>query len=54
MKHISLIAVLAFALACGGASSDLAPPPPTGPMAGPGTTTAPDGVSIAYTVAGSG
>ena len=55
MKHISLIAVFAFALACGGSPQEVPPPPvPAGPVAGPGTAFAPDGVSIAYTVAGSG
>ena len=55
MKHFSLIAVFAFALACGGSSPDVPTAPvPAGPAAGPGVATAPDGVSIAYTVAGSG
>jgi len=55
MKHISLIAVFAFALACGGSSPDVPTAPvPAGPVAGPGTAFAPDGVAIAYTVAGSG
>ena len=55
MKHISLIAVLAFTLACGGSPQEApSPPVPAGPVAGPGTVTAPDGVSITYTVAGSG
>ena len=55
MKHISLITVLAFALACGGSPQEApSPPVPTGPAAGPGVATAPDGVSIAYTVSGEG
>ncbi len=53
MKHISLIAVFAFALACGGSPQE-ASPAPDGPAAGPGIATAPDGVAIAYTVSGSG
>ncbi len=52
MKHISLIAVFAFALACGGSPQEA--PAPAGPTAGPGTVAAPDGVSIAYTVSGNG
>jgi len=55
MKHISLITVLAFALACGGSPQEApSPPVPTGPASGPGVATAPDGVSIAYTVSGKG
>jgi sigma-B regulation protein RsbQ len=55
MKHILLIAVFAFALACGGSPQDASPPAaPAGPPAGPGIATAPDGVSIAYTVFGKG
>jgi len=54
MKHVFLIAVFAFALACGGSPQEAPPPVPAGPAAGPGTATAPDEVSIAYTVAGSG
>ena len=52
MKHIFLIAVFGFALACGGSTQEA--PTPTGPPAGPGIAIAPDGVSIAYTVFGSG
>ena len=54
MKHVFLLAVFAFALACGGSPQEALPPAPAGPAAGPGVATAPDGVSIAYTVAGSG
>ena len=55
MKHILLIAVFAFTLACGGSPQDASPPAaPAGPPAGPGTAIAPDGVSIAYTVFGEG
>ena len=54
MKHILLIAVFTFAFACGGSRQDASPPAPTGPPTGPGTTIAPDGVSIAYTVSGEG
>ena len=52
MKHIFLIAVFGFALACGGFPHEA--PVPAGPPAGPGIAIAPDGVSIAYTVSGSG
>jgi pimeloyl-ACP methyl ester carboxylesterase len=54
MKHILLIAVFAFALACGGSRQDASSPAPAGPPAGPGIAVAPDGVSIAYTVSGEG
>jgi len=55
MKHTFVIAVFAFALACGGSPQDASPPPaPAGPAAGPGIAAAPDGVSIAYTVSGTG
>lgn len=54
MKHVFLIAVFAFALACGGSPQEAPPPVPAGPAAGPGVATAPDGVSIAYTVSGEG
>ena len=49
------ITVFAFALACGGSPQE-APSPavPAGQAAGPGVATAPDGVSIAYTVSGEG
>jgi len=52
MKHIFLIAVFGFALACGGSTQEA--PVPAGPPTGLGTAIAPDGVSIAYTVSGSG
>ncbi len=56
MKHIFLIAVFGFALACGGANNDSAPvaDEPAPLLAEPGTAIAPDGVSIAYTVSGTG
>jgi len=56
MKYIALLGLLAVALACGGANNDSAPvadeivPLPTGP----GSVAASDGVSIAYTVSGTG
>ena len=55
MKHMFLIVVFAFSLACGGSPQEApSPPVPAGPAAGPGVATAPDGVSIAYTVSGEG
>jgi len=56
MKHIFVIAVFAFALACGGANNHSTPvaDEPAPLLAGPGTAIAPDGVSIAYTVSGTG
>ena len=55
MKHTFLITMLAFTLACGGSPQEApSPPVPAGPAAGPGVATAPDGVSIAYTVSGEG
>ncbi len=44
-----------FALACGGATDELAPIDDPSPLvAGPGTVAASDGVGIAYTVSGAG
>jgi len=54
MRYITLLCLLLFVLACGGAADTSPPAAPAGPAAGPGVATAPDGVSIAYTVAGSG
>lgn len=53
MKYVALLALLTLTLACGAApdrpaAEDISPLAP-----GPGTATAPDGVAIAYTVAGS-
>ncbi len=51
MKQAAFTIGLVALLGCG-----VSAPPPAGiaPVAGPGTATAPDGVPIAYTVAGSG
>jgi len=56
MKYTALLGMLCIALACGGATDEPAPATAeTAPLvAGPGTVAAPDGVSIAYTVSGSG
>ena len=56
MKYLALFGLLTLALACGGTGEK---PPPiadeaAGLVEGPGTIVAPDGVPIAYTVAGSG
>jgi pimeloyl-ACP methyl ester carboxylesterase len=52
MKYIVLLGFLSLSLACGGATTT--PPETTAPPPGPGTVAAPDGVPIAYSVAGSG
>ena len=56
MKYIALLTLLSVTLACGGANNHSAPvaDEPTPLLAGPGTVAAPDGVSIAYTVSGTG
>jgi len=52
MKYIAIAALFSLALACGGTVEQA--PEPTAPVSGPGTATASDGVSIAYTVTGQG
>ena len=56
MKYLALLGLLTVGLACGGTAEK--PPPITDEPAvlaeGPGTVAAPDGVPIAYTIAGSG
>ena len=56
MKYLALFGLISFALACGGATDKLAPvaDEPAPLVAGPGTIAASDGVSIAYTVSGTG
>ena len=56
MKYLAIFGLLALTLACGGATDESAPEPaaPAALVAGPGTITAPDGVSIVYTVSGEG
>ncbi len=51
MKKAAFMIGLVALLGCGGPAP---PPAAIAPVAGPGTATAPDGVPIAYTVAGSG
>jgi pimeloyl-ACP methyl ester carboxylesterase len=56
MKYVALFGLITIALACGGAHDE--PPPIADERAalfeGPAAVAAPDGVSIAYTVSGSG
>jgi len=55
MRSVSVLSVLIFALACGGATDELAPIDDPSPLvAGPATVAASDGVEIAYTVSGAG
>ncbi len=55
MKYILLFCLLSLALACGGTGDHSAPVAgEASPPVGPGVATAPDGVSIAYTVSGEG
>jgi pimeloyl-ACP methyl ester carboxylesterase len=55
MKWITVLALLVV-VACGGTQAPPAPAAdaPTAAVAGPGSVAAPDGVAIAYTVAGAG
>lgn len=52
MKHLSTSVLLLLVLACGGTVEEPVDPSPL--ASGPGEVAAPDGVGIAYTVAGSG
>ena len=56
MRSVSILSILVFSFACGGAPDEPAPvaDEQTPLVAGPGTIPAPDGVSIAYTVSGEG
>ena len=56
MKYLALFGLLSFALACGGTTDEPTPvaDEPAPLVAGPGTVSASDGVSVAYTVSGAG